>query len=200
VHVGVLVVVDVVLGDGRAQVRNREVARGLLAERVAADTDVGDGERTSRHNKRSMAVAVPYCARAARPGQQEPAMDETLDPATALPRLEARWMQAWLDRDRATCEAILGDDFQLTSARGVLIDKPAWLDAAMGPIRGTSFTWDDVRVRPFGDVAIVHARTRQQASVGDQDWSGVFLVTDVWVLRDGRWQVVSRHGTGPLPA
>jgi len=119
---------------------------------------------------------------------------------TALPALEAQWMQAWLDKDRATCEAILADDFLLTSARGMLLDKSAWLDGAMGPIRGTSFAWDEVRVRSFGDVAIVHARTRQQATVGDQDWSGAFLVTDVWVWRDGRWQVVSRHGTGPLPA
>jgi ketosteroid isomerase-like protein len=69
----------------------------------------------------------------------------------------------------------------------------------MGPIAGTSFVWEELRVRSFGDVAIVHGRSRQQATVNGQDWSGVFLTTDVWVLRDGRWQVVSRHGTGPLP-
>jgi ketosteroid isomerase-like protein len=58
---------------------------------------------------------------------------------------------------------------------------------------------DEVRVRPFGDVAIVHSRTRQQATVHGHDWSGAFLLTDVWAWRDGRWQVVSRHGTGPMP-
>ena len=122
-----------------------------------------------------------------------------LDASAVLPVLENDWMQAWIRKDRATCEAILAEDFLLTSARGVLMPRDAWLAGAMGPIAGTSFQWEELKVRPFGDMAIVHGRSRQQATVNGQDWSGVFLTTDVWVLRDGRWQVVSRHGTGPLP-
>src|SRR6476619_230343 len=121
------------------------------------------------------------------------------DAETALPALEAAWMAAWLRKDRAVCEAILADDFLLTSARGVLMPKAAWLEGAMGPISGTAFEWLELRVRPLGeDVAIVHGRSRQEATVGGLDWSGVFLVTDVWMWRDGAWRVVSRHGTGPL--
>ena len=114
--------------------------------------------------------------------------------------LERQWMEAWLRRDRPTCDRILADDFVLTSARGTLMSKAEWLDGAMGHIVGQSFDWDELRVRLFGEVAIVHARTRQSATVSGHDWSGQFLLTDVWVHRDGRWQVVSRHGTGPLPA
>jgi ketosteroid isomerase-like protein len=112
--------------------------------------------------------------------------------------LEREWMAAWISRDRAVCDRILGDDFILTSARGTLMSKLEWLAGAMGPIVGQSFDWDELQVRLFGDAAIVHARTRQSASVAGQDWSGQFLLTDVWVRRAGRWQVVSRHGTGPL--
>ena len=32
--------------------------------------------------------------------------------------LERQWMQAWVDKDLATCASILADDFILTSARG----------------------------------------------------------------------------------
>jgi len=123
----------------------------------------------------------------------------TASAETALPQLEASWMQAWVRKDRATCESILAEDFLLTSARGILMPKADWLAGAMGPFVCTAFAWEEMIVRPFGDTAIVHGRARQQASVGGQDWSGLFLVTDVWARRDGRWQVVSRHGTGPLP-
>lgn len=76
--------------------------------------------------------------------------------------------------------------------------KKEWIENAMGPIRGEAFEWEEIHVRPFGDVAIVHAKARQRASVSGQDWSGLFLLTDVWVWRGDRWQVVSRHGTGPI--
>jgi ketosteroid isomerase-like protein len=115
-----------------------------------------------------------------------------------IPLLEQSWMDAWVVKDRATCERILADDFLLTSARGALMSKSEWLAGAMGPFVCSSIKWEQIQVRPFGDVAVVHGRSRQEATVSGQDWSGVFLVTDVWVRRNGLWQVVSRHGTGPL--
>ena len=121
------------------------------------------------------------------------------DPITRVPELERAWMNAWIAKDRATCEAVLDDEFLLSSARGVLIRKAEWLAGAMGVFNCREFEWLSVLVRPFGDVALVHSTIRQVASVGDQDWSGVFMLTDAWVLRDAQWRVVSRHGTGPIP-
>ena len=116
---------------------------------------------------------------------------------TELARLEHEWMAAWVKQDRATCERILAHDFLLTSARGILMSKIDWL-AALSSFICTSFSWEQLLVRPYGDTAIVHIRANQQAAVAGQDWSGVFLITDVWVKRNDQWQVVSRHGTGAL--
>ena len=123
-----------------------------------------------------------------------------VDDAEKVEMLERAWMLAWIDKDRVTCEAILDEEFLLTSARGELVSRSDWLINAIGPFDGKSFEWLDIKVRLFGDTAIVHAKTRQQATVHGQDWSGVFLITDVWVRRGDSWKVVSRHGTGPLPA
>lgn len=112
---------------------------------------------------------------------------------------ERQWMQAWVDKDLATCASILADDFILTSARGTLMPKEAWLANAGSVFECSAFEWLDLLVRPFDNMAIVHGRSRQEASVGGQDWSGVFLTTDVWVRRGEKWQVVARHGTGPIP-
>ena len=121
------------------------------------------------------------------------------DPVTQLPELERTWMNAWIAKDRATCEDILDDEFLLSSARGVLIRKAEWLAGAMSTFNCREFEWQSVLVRPFGNVALVHSTIRQRASVADQDWSGVFMLTDAWALRGEQWKVVSRHGTGPLP-
>jgi ketosteroid isomerase-like protein len=114
-----------------------------------------------------------------------------------LTDLEREWMDAWILKDLGVCNRILADDFILTSARGTLMSKADWL-AGIEVFDCTSFVWDAITVRPFGDVAIVHSRTRQVAAVAGHDWSGEFLLTDVWVRRDDQWQVVSRHGSGPL--
>ena len=121
------------------------------------------------------------------------------DPLTKLPELERAWMNAWIAKDRATCEEVLDDEFLLSSARGILIRKAEWLAGAMSAFNCREFEWQAVLVRPFESVALVHSTIRQLASVGDQDWSGVFMLTDAWVLRGEQWKVVSRHGTGPLP-
>ena len=118
-----------------------------------------------------------------------------------IARLEDEWMKAWVRKDMAACDRILADDFLLTSARGVLMPKTDWLANAAWTFHCERFAWEDIRVRLLGDdVALVHGRSQQQATVAGQDWSGLFLTTDVWALRDGRWQVVTRHGTGPLRA
>jgi len=122
------------------------------------------------------------------------------DPLTKLPELERDWMNAWIAKDRVTCEEILDAEFLLSSARGVLIRKAEWLAGAMSAFRCEEFEWKEVLVRPFESVALVHSTIRQVASVAGQDWSGVFMLTDAWVLRGNHWKVVSRHGTGPLPS
>jgi hypothetical protein len=112
--------------------------------------------------------------------------------------LQNRWMQAWQDRDRPTLEAILAPEFTLTSARtDRLMPRDAWLDAAMTRTANESFRYDDFRIEIFTDAAVVKSRLTQRATVDGQDWSGTFQVTDVWIRRDARWQVVARHSSTP---
>jgi hypothetical protein len=50
----------------------------------------------------------------------------------------------------------------------------------------------EISVRRYGEIALVLARYRQDASVGGVPRSGEFLITDVWVRRDESWQVLTR--------
>ncbi len=119
------------------------------------------------------------------------------DPTQTLIDLQHAWMDAWVRDDRVTLEAILAPEFTLASARtNRLVDRAGWL-ALLDTVKGESFTYDEVRVDLFGDAAVVHSRSTQSARVGDQRWDGAFVLTDVWIRRDGRWQVVARHSSTP---
>lgn len=114
---------------------------------------------------------------------------------------EHEWMDAWIRKDLDACRRILADDFLLTSARGVLMSKEEWLEGAMGPFEGKRFDWEKIRVRMLApNIALVHGTASQVASVSGRDWSGRFLLSDVWMSGERGWQVVARHGTGPLEA
>lgn len=113
-----------------------------------------------------------------------------------LVALEDQWMDAWRRRDREACDRILAEEFLLTSSLGgEVFNKAQWLEGAMGPIECQSFSFDKVDVRVYGDAAVVHSEYAQRATARGQDWSGRFRITDVWVKRDDRWQVVARHST-----
>ena len=120
------------------------------------------------------------------------------DVFTKIAALEREWMDAWKSKNMVACDVLLAEDFVLVSATGRLMSKGEWLLAASDSFVCEDFQWQDIRVRPFGRFAIVHARVKQKAAISGKDWSGVFLLTDVWVQRSDEWQVVSRHGSGPI--
>lgn len=111
--------------------------------------------------------------------------------------LQNAWMDAWRRQDRARLEEILAPEFTLTSARtDQLVDRAEWL-RLLDTVRNESFAYSDFRIDVFGDAAVVRSRLSQVATVGDQRWDATFALTDVWIRRDGRWQVVARHSSTP---
>ena len=127
-------------------------------------------------------------------------VDQT-DTAKEVEAAERAWMAAWLEKDIQTCSEILDEGFILTSATGVLMGKSEWLDKATGTFAATEFRWLSIVVRQIApDVAVAHVKSSQTATVHGKDWSGVFLMTDVWVKRAASWRVTARQGLGPLSA
>lgn len=118
-----------------------------------------------------------------------------------LVALERKWMEALRLRDASTLSQIIADDFALVSPRLIIAagDREKYFRHAMRDLSLTSFDFEDLTVRLYGRVAVVSGRLKQSASAGGEDWGGAYLITDVWVSRDGFWRVVSRHAS-LLPA
>jgi ketosteroid isomerase-like protein len=108
--------------------------------------------------------------------------------------IQQGWMDAATRRDEPALEAILGDEYVLISARLGIVGREGWL--AMGPdyeIQEFEYLESDIHV--YGATAVSNSRYRQRASFKGQDLSALFYLTDVWVKRDARWQVVTRHSS-----
>jgi hypothetical protein len=58
-----------------------------------------------------------------------------------------------------------------------------------------SMDLDAISVNTYGDAAVAFTSQEEKSHYGADDTSGHYHYTDVWVKKDGRWQVVASHGT-----
>lgn len=116
-------------------------------------------------------------------------------------KLEQDWMTAVGKHDKDTLSQLTADEFTLTSAysTGERVTRDQFLSQA-GQVNGLEFTYENFQARIYGDVAVVKTRLKSSYGAGEEHRGGDFLVTDIWVNRDGRWQMVARHSSLPAPA
>jgi hypothetical protein len=118
-------------------------------------------------------------------------------------QLEVRWMDALANKDVAVLEDTLAPGFTIIGAGSTVDDaatgRQQWLDVGLKrPF--PKHTVKIVGVTRTGDTAVV-----QCILTGDyppMPWIPKggklqFLVTDTWILREGRWQVLARHSSLP---
>lgn len=107
---------------------------------------------------------------------------------------QKRWMEAAIRKDEPVLRNILGNEYHLIAGRLGFVDKDGWL--AMGTdytIEEFEYIESDIHV--YGNMAVSNSRYRQKAIYKGRGRSGEFYLTDIWVMRDGRWQVVTRHSS-----
>ncbi|MEP6633517.1 MAG: nuclear transport factor 2 family protein [Luteimonas sp.] len=109
-----------------------------------------------------------------------------------LHRLNADYVAAFLASDSDWYERHLASDFRCIFPDGGLIDRDAFIADTARPVAMASFEVEDVTVQLENGVAIVQARTVYQNNDGSR---GQSRYTDIWIGRDGRWQVLAAHLT-----
>jgi ketosteroid isomerase-like protein len=131
------------------------------------------------------------------------ALAQTPDTAAqALITAEHEWSQAVVRRDVAALDRFYADEYILTNEDGAIFSKAKEIaDIRSGSFRLTSFTFTDLDVRLYDNVAVV---TGQNTITGrwddiDKDISGPYRFTDVFVNRDGRWQCVASQSSRITP-
>ena len=111
--------------------------------------------------------------------------------------LETKWMNAWKNKDEVTARKMIADEFTLTSSlsTGDLVDKEGWIEKALHHYNCKDFQINKLEARLYDKTAILTIWFHQNAVANGKDWSGDFLLTDIWVEKKDDWQVVARHSS-----
>ena len=124
------------------------------------------------------------------------------DPKTeaALTQMEKDWAQAMVKNDEATLNRVMADDWSLTTPDGTVQTRAeALADLKSGNMKFDATEVDDIKVRVFGDTAVVTGHSRDKSTYKGKDVSGEYRFTDVFVKRNGKWQAVATHVTAVKP-
>jgi ketosteroid isomerase-like protein len=119
-------------------------------------------------------------------------LPDTATDLDALTELNDAYLESVKMGDVERFREILADDFLCSTADGSLLDKEQFLELTAGPRTLRHLSADDVRIRQFGDVAIIHAATYYETMTG---LNGYGRYTDIWSKRGGTWRAVSAHVT-----
>jgi ketosteroid isomerase-like protein len=113
-----------------------------------------------------------------------------------LLKLENDWATAWQKKDAVFLQKLCTEEYLATDAEGVTYTKAQDLANVASPGTSvTSFALSDMKVHVYGDTAVVTGMNTVKQTFKGKDMSGAFRFTDVFVKRDGRWQVVATQGT-----
>ena len=89
-------------------------------------------------------------------------------------------------------DEILAPEFYCANPDGSFLDRAGFLAQTAKPVSIKGLRAEDVMIRMFGDVAVIHARTAFTSPDG-RAMTGRY--TDVWARRDGRWLAILAHVT-----
>lgn len=125
-------------------------------------------------------------------GQETPGQD---DYATEqqLMALSAQWMDAVVRKDHAALEGFLAPDYNYSKAGDLEItDRSTWLKNAM-IMDWRYLHYRNFKVDLYGETAVVSAMVESKLGFWGIPLSSDVQVTDVWIKRNGQWQVAARH-------
>ena len=113
-----------------------------------------------------------------------------------LKKLEMQWADAEVKKDIAVLDRLLADDFTNTFDEGNLATKAQYMAAEKsGEDVVSSYAYSDMKVRVYGDSAVVTYVAKLKEMFKGRDVSGTSRWTDTWVKHGGSWQCVAAHGS-----
>jgi hypothetical protein len=109
--------------------------------------------------------------------------------------LEKKWAEAIVNRDMGTLNEIIADDFTGTGWSGDTYSKTKAInDIEYRVYVAQSLDLENIKVKVFGDTAVVTLTQVEKSKYENMDCSGRYGYSDVWLKRNGSWQAVSSYG------
>jgi|SRR5215813_1300878 len=113
-----------------------------------------------------------------------------------LLKIEKEFALAIVRNDLEGIGRLVTDDWVIVDPNGEIVDRTRFFDVIKsGALTHDMMESEDLRVRVYGDSAVVTAVTHTKGKFMGQEFSTQERATDVFVKRDGRWQCVLTHLT-----
>ena len=123
-------------------------------------------------------------------------MQHNSEDEQALIKIQHEWAEARLKRDSSFPQRIEADDFTVVWFNGTTVSKEEDLKSYESTDTVfTDFKIDDLKVRFYGDMAIVVGQGSIKAHTKTQDLSGKYVWTDTFVKQRGAWTAVASQVT-----
>ena len=117
------------------------------------------------------------------------------DLADEVATLNRQWMEAYVRRDSQFLERYLSEDYVSTFPDGNVLDKKGEIESLKsGSAAITEMMPREMKVRIYGEVAVITGQSSIKARVAGQEASGEYRFTDVWAKRN-IWQAVASQVT-----
>ena len=114
-----------------------------------------------------------------------------------LLKVEKGFVDAIAKNDLEAIERFVTDDWIIINADGGIIEKERFLEVIKsGALTHQMMESDDIRVRVYGDSAVVSALTRSKGKFMEQEFTTHERSTDVFVRHEGQWRCVLTQLTG----
>jgi len=113
--------------------------------------------------------------------------------------LENKWNEAYKQGDVATMNSLLADDFIITVEDGTTFSKAGYIaHSADSDNRVLISEMSDLKVRMHGKneaacAAVVTGAYHEKGTSKGKPYEYHDRLTDMWMMIDGRWQVIASH-------
>lgn len=105
--------------------------------------------------------------------------------------------KAYMDRDIAALERLYADDYTVTDESGDTTNKTQEIDRLKsGSAVYEATSYEDVKVRVYGKVAIVAGRGTVKGRGKNGAFHKLYFSTNIFVQQKGVWRAVSAHISG----
>lgn len=118
------------------------------------------------------------------------------DAAEAVKAAELARFRAMTSNDVPALEASLGDDLIYTHSSAAVDTKASYVGSIRsGALKYVSIEPSEMKVRVYGTTAVITAMAKMTTISKGETLNNQLRYTDIWVLRDGRWQMVGWQST-----
>jgi ketosteroid isomerase-like protein len=113
-----------------------------------------------------------------------------------LKKLETDRAAAAVKGDVATLEKQTADDYTFINMYGQMSDKSQMVNAfKTGLTKLTSNEPSDMKVRVYGNTAVITGKADVKGTLGGKDTNGQIMFTRVYLKKNGTWQSVAFQQT-----